>query len=212
MPSAKLFGLQIAWDDKTYEPYEDTVLLADGVEAEPGMACLEICTGTGLVALVLAREAGAAVATDINPRACALARENALANDLWLDVACMDLAEGLDAPFDVIACNPPYLPTAPEDKLPGIIDRTVSGGADGAVITRRVIDDIAEILAPEGTAWLIVSSKQPVGELQERARDAGLTWTVETDEAMGGFERLARVRLEHADPDDEQPADEPPDG
>lgn len=211
MPSAELFGIEVAWDEKVYEPYEDTILLAEGVDAEPGMACLELATGTGLVALILAREAGAAVATDINPHACRLARENAERNDLLLDVVCMDMADALDAPFDVIAVNPPYLPTAPEDKLEGIIDRTVSGGPDGAELTRRVLEEIAVLLAPEGKAWLIVSSKQPVAELNEQALDLGLTWTVETEEAMGGFEHLARVRLEREDPEAIEP-DPPEDG
>lgn len=196
MPSTTLFELEIAWDKKVYEPAADTVLLTEGVSAEPGMACLEMCAGVGLSALRMAREAGAAVATDVSPHACRIARDNAERNELWLDVACMDLGAGLDAPFDAIACNPPYLPTGPEDEFPGPIHRAVSGGEDGAEISRRAIDDIAELLAPEGTAWMLVSSRQPVAELHERANERGLEWTVETESSMGSFEQIARVRME----------------
>lgn len=196
MPSTTLFELKIAWDEQVYEPSHDTVMLADELSAEPGMACLDMCTGVGLAGLIMARDAGAAVATDVNPQACRIARDNALANDLWIDVAVMDLAAGLDAPFDLITCNPPYLPTGPEDEFSGPINRAVSGGDDGAVISRRAIDEIAALLAPEGTAYMLVSSRQPVAELHERARDRGLTWSVDDERAMGGFERLARVRLE----------------
>lgn len=203
MPSTTLWELEIHWDDKVYEPSHDSVMLAEGASAEPGMACLDMCTGCGLSALILARDAGAAVAVDVNPEACRTARENAERNDLWLDVACMDLAEGLDAPFDVITCNPPYLPTGPDDEFSGIVNRAVSGGKDGAVISRRALDEIAALLAPGGTAHMLVSSRQPVAELHERANELGLDWRVEQERAMGGFERLARVRLTWADDADD---------
>lgn len=199
MGSTTLFNLEIRWDEHTYEPAADSVLLADELTAEPGMACLDMCTGCGLAGLVMARDAGAAVATDVNPQACRIARENALANDLTLDVACMELSKGLDAPFDLITCNPPYLPTAPGDEFPGIVNRAVSGGTDGAVVSREAIDEIAALLAPEGEALMLVSSKQPVAELHERANDRGLSWTVDEERSMGGFEQLARVRLTWAD-------------
>ncbi len=216
MPSTELFELTIAWDEAVYEPNADSVLLADGLEAKPGMACLDMCTGTGLAALVLAQQAGAAVATDVNPQACRIAHENALRNDLWLDVACMDLAAGLDAPFDVITVNPPYLPSRPDADEAPLSERAVDGGKDGAQIAKRALDEIGELLAPEGHAVMLASSLQPLDELEERAHENGLTWDPVTREDVGRFETLHRVEITRRKPPEgppsggSEPREEPP--
>lgn len=207
MPESTLFELDIAWGPSVYRPAADSVVLADGLEAEPGMACLDMCTGCGLAALVLARDAGACVATDVNPEACRIAYENALRNDLWLDVACMDLAEGLDAPFDVIAVNPPYLPAEPETR-DETVQRQVSGGPKGAEIPMRALAEIEDLLAPGGEAYMVASTKQPLDELEARAAELGLVWTVDAEQSVGRFEELYRIHLEREDPLEVEVVDE----
>lgn len=204
MRETKFFDLQIAWDDAVYEPNADSILLADGLHAEPGMACLDLCTGTGLAALVMARQAGAAVATDINPHACRIAQHNAKTNDLHLDVICMDLADGLDAPFDRITANVPYLPTAPDDERTDMQARAVEGGKDGATLARRAIEEIQTLLTPEGEAFILASSLQPLEDLETFAQERGLTWDPQNKTNVGRFENLFRVRLTHAEPPETQ--------
>lgn len=72
---------------------------------------VDVGTGTGAIALSLAAELpGARVcATDTSPDALALARENAAANGLEVELHEGDLLAGLAGPFDLVVSNPPYV-------------------------------------------------------------------------------------------------------
>lgn len=196
MTTLNLFGLEIRIDEDVYEPSEDSFLLAEGVDALPNERALDLCTGTGLAALAAAARGARTLATDVNPAACRLATENARANELDLDVLLSNLARGVHARFELLTCNPPYLPTAPEDRVPGIVHRALDGGADGAEVTRRVIDELDRLLSPsrDARALLIVSTLQPLDDLRERAKARGFTWHPEGSRSFG-LETLQRVRL-----------------
>ncbi|MDX1612043.1 MAG: HemK2/MTQ2 family protein methyltransferase [Candidatus Thermoplasmatota archaeon] len=183
-----------------YEPAEDTLLLARHVTIEPGQRALDIGTGTGLLALLLARQGARVVATDVNPLALQLARANAERNRLTLDLVQTDLAQAIEARFDRITCNPPYLPTRPSDRVTGPLDRALSGGPDGAAVTRQVLRALPGLLSPGGHALLLVSSLQPEEELSTLAHDLGLGWEELERERQPGFEALACVRLGSVDP------------
>lgn len=194
----ELFGLQIHLDPAVYRPAEDSLLLAEAVQPPEQGPALDLCTGTGLAALRLAKQGASTVATDANPRACRLTRRNARENQLPVHAVCTDLAAGLEARFEAIACNPPYLPTDDEQAMDPI-ERALAGGPRGHEVTRRVLDALPELMQPSARAWLVVSTRQPVDELQAQAREAGLTWTVSGETAAGRFERLQVVELERGD-------------
>jgi release factor glutamine methyltransferase len=80
----------------------------------------DACTGTGAIALAIAQEhPGARVtATDLDPEAVRLARENAEALGLDVDVREGDLLDPVDGPLDLVVCNPPYVPEAARPDLP----------------------------------------------------------------------------------------------
>ncbi len=78
---------------------------------------LDLCTGSGCIALALARAFPTAhvIAIDIEPKACALAQENARINDIEnIKIIESDLFSALpdNRKFDLIVSNPPYI--APE--------------------------------------------------------------------------------------------------
>jgi release factor glutamine methyltransferase len=159
----------------TLIPKVDTELFADIVFDElarrplpPGPHVLELCTGSGCLAISLAKRLPGArvVATDISPEALAVARRNVTYHrvgdrvalgqgDLWEPVA--RLAVG--SPFDLIVSNPPYIPTqsiagmgchvaAHEPHL------ALDGGADGLDPHRRILDAAADYLAPGRRVFL----------------------------------------------------------
>lgn len=142
---------------------------ADAPNALPAVSLvrvLDLCTGTGCVALSLVYECpGLTVtATDIDPAAVELAHENA--RELGLDdgrltILTDDLATTLVADganrgfFDVVVSNPPYVPTDECDTLPREIAeyeprRALDGGADGLEIFRRIIGQAKSLLKPGG--------------------------------------------------------------
>ena len=116
---------------------------------------LDLCTGSGCVAVAVAKNFGAKVfASDISSKALEVARENAKINNVDIKFMQGDLFEGTNEKFDVIVSNPPYVRT--EDI--GIADRTVlheprlalDGGEDGLEFYRRIISNAGKYLVELG--------------------------------------------------------------
>lgn len=190
-------GFEVHLDEHVYRPAEDSLMLASTLEPPGEGPALDVGTGTGLAALRLASEGARVLATDVNPRACRLARRNARANGLDVEPVVTDLADGIEARFTAIACNPPYLPA--DEPREGPLWRALEAGPEGTALARRLIDELPRLLAGEGRAWLLTSSRQPEDELRARAGERGLSWTVRERRGVGRFERLQVVELRHGD-------------
>jgi release factor glutamine methyltransferase len=95
---------------------ERCLALLAGVNA-PRVA--DVGTGTGAIALALKQERPDAlvVATDASQDALALARENADASGLDVELVHTDLLDGVDGTFDLVVSNPPYVLPAELDAL-----------------------------------------------------------------------------------------------
>jgi len=112
----------------------------------------DIGTGTGVLALVLAKRGIAkVVATDSDPRALACARENATRFGFAdrIEVVEADLWPAGRA--DLIVCNPPWLPGRPTSRL----ERAIYD-PDSAFL-KRFIAELPAHLAPNGEGWLVLS-------------------------------------------------------
>lgn len=139
-----------------------------GLPLPPNPHILELCTGSGCVAITLAELLPGArvVATDLSVAALTVARRNIARHalqdrmtvgegDLFAPVA--PLAEG--RPFDLVVSNPPYIPT---EKI-GAMDRHVAeheprlaldGGQDGLDPHRRILAQAPGYLTPGGRLFL----------------------------------------------------------
>jgi len=133
---------------------------ASGLEAP---AVVDLCTGSGAIAVSLAHERASVRvhASEIVPETADAARENAersgvsdrvtvLTGDLFAP-----LPEELRGTLDVVVSNPPYIPTADLADLPhevaGFEPRiALDGGADGLDVVRRIAEQAAEWLRPGG--------------------------------------------------------------
>ena len=170
-----------------YEPAEDSRLLAETVAREigPDERVLEVGVGSGYVAATVEEEAGArVVGSDINPDACAAARE------AGVEAVRADLLDPLvEGAFDVVLFNPPYLPTPPEMEWDDPLEHALSGGPDGRRFVRPFLDDVGRVLRPGGRAFLLVSSLTDIEAVTELAAAAGLTVAERAEESFP-FERL----------------------
>ena len=123
----------------------------------------DLCTGSGCIACSIAYEHPLArvFATDIAPEAVSLARENAAALGLdgRVSVVECDLGEGVPAEavgaLDLVASNPPYVPTAVLAGIPREVAAyepalALDGGADGLDMFRRLLAFCARALKPGG--------------------------------------------------------------
>lgn len=140
-------GLFLATHNDVYLPSDDTFLLARAVKESVRARdrFLDVGCGAGLVSLAAARAGARAVACDLNPHAVLLTRHNAQENGLHVDAVRCDLLGGLAGPFDVVAFNPPYLPTAEEDHVEGLLDLAFDGGPDGNQVVLNFADQLAQL-------------------------------------------------------------------
>jgi release factor glutamine methyltransferase len=132
-----------------------------------GLAVLDLCTGSGCLAIAIAAKCPAAkiVATDLSDAALAVARENAANNQVAGQIEFRSgdgfaaLNGGPVSRFDLIVSNPPYIPSAEIATLdPEVRDfdptLALDGGADGLDFYRRLTAGAAEFLKPAGKLML----------------------------------------------------------
>jgi len=121
---------------------------------------LELCTGSGCLAIVLAHVLPTARvdAVDISPAALAVARRNVADYDLAGRIRLLegDLFAPLDdnAKYDLIVSNPPYVTARAMAVLPEEYRHepqlALAGGEDGLELVRRILARASEFLAPQG--------------------------------------------------------------
>lgn len=147
-------GLDMAEDPEVYPPSEDSILLTESLDIRIGEKVLEIGTGSGIVSIQCALNGADVVCGDINPRAVALARRNAAANGVDIDVRETDVYSNIKGRFDTIVFNLPYLPVEDEGELA----KAWSGGPDGLGPLPRLLEGAPEHLLPDGRVVVVVSS------------------------------------------------------
>lgn len=147
-------GLDMAEDPEVYPPSEDSILLTESLDIRIGEKVLEIGTGSGIVSIQCALNGADVVCGDINPRAVALARKNAAANGVDIDVRETDVYSNIEGRFDTIVFNLPYLPVEDEGELA----KAWSGGPDGLGPLPRLLEGAPEHLLPDGRVVVVVSS------------------------------------------------------
>jgi release factor glutamine methyltransferase len=171
-------GLFLALHPEVYRPAEDTFLLARAVAAEirRGDRFLEAGCGAGLVSLVAARAGATATATDLNAHAVALCRHNARENGLDVEAIECDLVPDGAPGFDVVAFNPPYLPTAPDEVVPGPLNLAFDGGLDGNGTVLRFAAKLGDLAGTPRVVLVVHSTLSDPNPLD--AAMAGLGYVV----------------------------------
>lgn len=122
----------------------------------------DIGTGSGCLAVSLAREVPAArvTATDISAKALEVARQNAKRHRVDDRVRYVETSflDGVEGPFDLIAANPPYVKEGDRPSLSRDVqhepDVALFGGASGLRDVEAVFDTALWALAPGG--WLVM--------------------------------------------------------
>jgi release factor glutamine methyltransferase len=183
-----------------YAPQADTRLLTEALRQEGtlrGARALDLGTGTGALAVEAARRGAARVtAVDISARAVATARANALLRGVDVDVLKGDLTAPVRGRrFDLVVCNPPYVPSV-TDRLttrnPGL---AWDGGRDGRALVDRVCRDTPSLLAPGGVLLLVHSALCGVEPTLKRLHRAGLRAAV-TERRRIPFGPVLRARAQ----------------
>lgn len=181
-------------DARALIPRPETEFLVERVlrECPQAVTALDVGTGSGAIAVALARHIPRVTAVDISPDALALARENAAFNGVSVTFLQGDLFAPVQGAFEVIVSNPPYVPEIEFDKCAPEITMyeprlALVAAEDGLACYRRILAGAPAHLAPGGRLYLEIGHNQAPA-LRALAADAG--WRLQ-DAApdLAGFDR-----------------------
>ncbi|MGE4559295.1 MAG: peptide chain release factor N(5)-glutamine methyltransferase [Desulfobulbus sp.] len=214
IPLQHLTGVQEFWSlelvvsPAVLIPRPETEFLLEqvlaNVDRRPGQRVLDMCTGSGAIALVLARElACRVVAVDLSAAALAIARRNRSKYRLEGQVALIqgDLFSGLHPgnKYDCIVSNPPYIADAEIDFLEPEVAlaeprMALSGGEDGLACIRRIIESAPDFLQPGGWLFLEIGAEQETAVAHLLQRAGGVYEQIRVEPDYAGRPRVARAR------------------
>lgn len=127
---------------------QDSIGLGHVTPQTPSRCALDLCTGSGIQALLASRYSDRVVGVDLNPRAVRFARFNASLNGV-LNATFVEgdlFAPVIDCKPDLIVANPPFVP-APRE-LPSLLYR--DGGPRGDSVLKRIVKEGFHQLAENG--------------------------------------------------------------
>jgi len=180
--------------------------LANGGDLHRSPVVVDVGTGSGAIALALAVELPYArvYASDLSEEALGVARENAETLELDGRIVFLqgDLFEplfrlGLEGKVDVIASNPPYIPSGELPRLQPELRyeprMALDGGPDGLTLHQRIVAEASCFLKPGGLLALEIGADQAgsvIGLLEER----GGYEAVEVVKDYAGHDRVVLAR------------------
>ncbi len=164
----EFYGRPFRVDARVLVPRPETehlvdVALARTASRSMSLRALDACTGSGCVAITIAKErpTSVVVATDVSGDALAVARDNALrlgAYNVAFEEADLFPRSGT---FDLIVSNPPYIASAEIETLAPEVSKheprlALDGGGDGLDIVRRIVASVGKFLDVGGVLALEV--------------------------------------------------------
>ena len=165
-----------------FRPISDSWMLVEAVQAEPALqrrATLDLCTGSGIVAVAAARAGAKAAAVDVSKRALASAWLNARRNGCRVDVRRGHLFDAVGSElFDLITANPPYVPSPDGPEHARGAARAWEAGADGRALLDEICDRAWRHLRPGGALLVVHSSLIGDDRTLDRLRESGLEPTI----------------------------------
>jgi release factor glutamine methyltransferase len=198
----EFYGRSFRVDKRVLVPRPDTEILVEvalerTADKELAARALDLCTGSGCVAITLAceRPTWSVLGTDLSEDALAVARDNALRLGAvprsWFRLSDLFADLGVEHPFDLITANPPYI--AVGEALPATIREhephlALFGGPDGLDIVRRIIAEAPAHLVPGGVLAMEIGAGQS-DRVAALFTEGGFS-DVRRNKDYGGIERV----------------------
>ena len=166
----QFMALDFYVDENVLIPQPDTeILVEEGLKIikEQNMEVLDLCTGSGAIAVSIAHycQNSTVTATDISKEALEVARKNANLNNVNIEFIESDLFDELtERSFDIILSNPPYIETDIINTLVKDVQLephlALDGGKDGLKFYRRILAEAHKYLKTDGYLMLEIGYNQ----------------------------------------------------
>ena len=167
---AEFYGMQLKVDERVLIPRPETEELVKLIlteNPEKNLKVLDIGTGSGAIALALAknRPDWSVTAADISQDALDLSLENAYAQNLNLSFIKSDCFSEISSKYDIIVSNPPYISRVDEAEvglnvLHSEPHLALFADEDGQAIYRRIAEESKDYLNDGGKIYLEIGYKQ----------------------------------------------------
>ncbi len=162
------YGFELNVDKNVLIPRPETEELVENAirEISEKDSVLDLCAGSGAIALVVKKKTNALVtASDISVAALEVAKSNFKKFNADIKTLISDLYEGIEEKFDVIISNPPYIKTQDIDGLDEVVKNfeprlALDGGVDGLDFYRRIARGAKARLNDGGRVFLEVGDGQ----------------------------------------------------
>ncbi len=199
------FGLRFRVSRDALIPRSETEELLDHTlrlaPRDREIRCLDLGTGSGVIAVCLARylPRAAVTAADVSAAAIDLARANATLNDVAdrIEFVESDWFRNVSGRFDLVVSNPPYVASGAVERLAvEVRDHeprvALDGGEDGTQAISAVLAGVGGHLLPGGRVLLEIGDGQ--GDTVSREMTAAGLSDVRIDRDLSGRERFASAR------------------
>ena len=167
---ADFYGMQLKVDERVLIPRPETEELVELILAENpemNLSILDIGTGSGAIALALAknRPAWSVTAADISQEALEIASENAKNQKINIFFKKSDCFAEISEKYDIIVSNPPYISREDESEVGLNVFHSephlaLFADEDGLAIYRRIAEDAKDYLKDGGKIYLEIGYKQ----------------------------------------------------
>jgi release factor-specific protein-(glutamine-N5) methyltransferase len=161
----EFYGCKIKVDERVLIPRCETEVLAEAAvnSVEKGDKVLDMCTGSGCIAIAVAKHCLdkniSVTAVDVSDAALMLAADNARENGVGINFVQSDLFSKVRGRYNLIICNPPYVSSGEIPKLQKEVKEfepkiALDGGNDGLDFYRRLAKEVKSYITKGGMLLL----------------------------------------------------------
>lgn len=203
----EFMGLNFYVDENVLIPQPDTEILVEKAieiaETTQKNKILDMCTGSGCIAISLAKKINNAqiTAVDISNSALNVANKNAINNNVENKIKFVnsDIFNNIEEKFDIIVSNPPYIETETINKLEIEVQNephlALDGGIDGLKFYKIIANNAFKYLNENGYLLLEIGYNQQ-NSVTQLLQDIGKYKNIETIKDLGGNYRVVIARKE----------------
>ena len=194
----EFYGCKIKVNPDVLIPRPETELLVEKVLQEDFGSILEIGTGSGAIAIALAKQMKNVqiTATDISEKALRIARQNAEINNVSINFIQSDIFENIKSKYDIIVSNPPYISKKEYDNLaPEIKDYepeiSLLAEEDGMYFYKKILQQAKDYLTEKGKIYFEIGYDQ-AKRVKILAIENGFSET-EVFQDLNEFDRITKI-------------------